>query len=402
MDETRLQRLQALLQRYELPAWLLCDSRHSNPIAYQVLGLDPTLHCTRRWSVLIPAQGQPEKLLHCVEPHVLQDVPARERLYATYGEWQRVLHEWVQRYRRLALEYSPRGELPTISLVDGGTVELLRFFGAELHSSADLVQELLAVHSEQQLRQLAETAQQLRVLVWEAFAWIGEQLRRGESPQEYAVQQLLLQRLRQQGLVTDHPPIVARTERAANPHYAPTAQDTAPIRLGDLVLIDIWAKPNAPDALYADITLDGVRRRNCAGSLCRAVCKAVRCTRCCNRAHHQCSCPPRAYRWLPGGPPRAATACRCRICQGVPPSYRTQFGDRSPRRRRELGRLRNARYPTSAAGNSRDNRARHLPGGRVRHAHGGGSAALARLRGGAPAAAAAASYPLARGTLAVV
>ncbi len=254
MDETRLQRLQALLQRYELPAWLLCDFRHSNPIAYQVLGLDPTLHCTRRWAVLIPAQGQPEKLLHRVEPHVLQDVPARERLYATYGEWQRVLHEWVQRYRRLALEYSPRGELPTISLVDGGTVELLRFFGAELHSSADLVQELLAVHSEQQLRQLAETAQQLRVLVWEAFAWIGEQLRRGESPQEYAVQQLLLQRLRQQGLVTDHPPIVARTERAANPHYAPTAQDTAPIRLGDLVLIDIWAKPNAPDALYADIT----------------------------------------------------------------------------------------------------------------------------------------------------
>jgi hypothetical protein len=167
MDETRLQRLQALLQRYELPAWLLCDFRHSNPIAYQVLGLDPTLHCTRRWAVLIPAQGQPEKLLHRVEPHVLQDVPARERLYATYGEWQRVLHEWVQRYRRLALEYSPRGELPTISLVDGGTVELLRFFGAELHSSADLVQELLAVHSEQQLRQLAETTQQLRVLVWE-------------------------------------------------------------------------------------------------------------------------------------------------------------------------------------------------------------------------------------------
>jgi Xaa-Pro dipeptidase len=254
MDETRLQRLQALLQRYELPAWLLCDFRHSNPIAYQVLGLDPTLHCTRRWAVLIPAQGQPEKLLHRVEPHVLQDVPARERLYATYGEWQRVLHEWVQRYRVWRWSTPLWANCPPSRLWTAAQWSCCASSGRSCIHRQTWCRSFWRSIRSSSCASLRRRRSSFGCWSGRAFAWIGEQLRRGESPQEYAVQQLLLQRLRQQGLVTDHPPIVARTERAANPHYAPTAQDTAPIRLGDLVLIDIWAKPNAPDALYADIT----------------------------------------------------------------------------------------------------------------------------------------------------
>lgn len=254
MNEQLWQPIQQLLQRAGISAWLLYDFRGSNPFAAQLLGLPEGLHATRRWAVLIPAHGTPEKAVHRVEPHLLQQVPARERLYTTHEEWRAILREWCHRYRFLAVEYSPEGALPTVSVLDAGTAELLRGFGAELISSADLLQELVAVSSPEQLRRQAQTAQRLYELVWDAFAWMRQRLLQGEHPHEYVLQQFLLQRLSQEGLLTDYPPIVARTERAANPHYSPTAEDSAPIRPGDLVLIDIWAKPRDAGALYADIT----------------------------------------------------------------------------------------------------------------------------------------------------
>jgi Xaa-Pro aminopeptidase len=254
MNEQLWQPIQQLLQRAGISAWLLYDFRGSNPFAAQLLGLPQGLHATRRWAVLIPAHGTPEKAVHRVEPHLLQQVQARERLYTTYEEWRAILREWCHRYRFLAVEYSPEGALPTVSVLDAGTAELLRGFGAELISSADLLQELVAVSSPEQLRRQAQTAQRLYELVWDAFAWMRQRLLQGEHPHEHVLQQFLLQRLSQEGLLTDYPPIVARTERAANPHYSPTAEDSAPIRPGDLVLIDIWAKPRDTGALYADIT----------------------------------------------------------------------------------------------------------------------------------------------------
>jgi Xaa-Pro aminopeptidase len=254
MPESRWQRIQELLRRYDIPAWFLYDFRGSNPLAARILGLPEGLHATRRWAVLIPAEGPPQKAVHRIEPHVLRSVEADERVYSTHHEWRALLAEWCQRYRRLAVEYSPEAALPTISLVDAGTVDLLRSFGAELVSSADLIQELIAPVTAEQLEEQARTADRLLVAVRDTFAWLREQLQRGEQPQEYAVQQHLLRHLEAAGLETDFPPIVARTERAANPHYSPTADDSAPIRHGDLVLVDLWARPRRHGALYADIT----------------------------------------------------------------------------------------------------------------------------------------------------
>ncbi len=141
-----------------------------------------------------------------------------------------------------------------VSVVDAGTAELLRQLGAELISSADLLQELIAVGTPEQLEQQAQTAQALHAVLRQSFAWLRERLLSGETPSEYAVQCFLLERLAELGLQTDAAPIVARTERAANPHYSPTAEDSAPIRPGDLVLIDLWAKPQQGSAFYADIT----------------------------------------------------------------------------------------------------------------------------------------------------
>ncbi len=254
MSVSRWEGIQQALQRFDIPAWLLYDFRGSNPFAAHVLGLPSNLHATRRWAVLIPAEGMPEKIVHRIEPHVLSGVEAQEHRYTTHHEWRALLDRWCRRYRRLAVEYSPEGALPMVSVLDAGTADLLRSLGAELLSSADVLQELVAVYTPDQLRQQAQTAQQLYDILMRGLEWLRERLLQGECPQEYALQGFLEEQLARAGLYTEHPPIVARTERAANPHYSPTPKDTAPIRPGDLVLVDIWAKPPEPSALYADIT----------------------------------------------------------------------------------------------------------------------------------------------------
>jgi Xaa-Pro dipeptidase len=61
------------------------------------------------------------------------------------------------------------------------------------------------------------------------------------------------------GLWTDHGPNVSAGPNSADSHYEPTADSSKPIRSGDFILIDIWAKlANDPDAIWYDITWTGV------------------------------------------------------------------------------------------------------------------------------------------------
>ena len=55
-------------------------------------------------------------------------------------------------------------------------------------------------------------------------------------------------------LVTNHAPILAVNEHAADPHFEVPARESAPVNAGDLLLFDVWAKERAPRSIYADIT----------------------------------------------------------------------------------------------------------------------------------------------------
>jgi Xaa-Pro aminopeptidase len=59
---------------------------------------------------------------------------------------------------------------------------------------------------------------------------------------------------RKNGLTTYHPPIVAVNAHSGDPHYE---TGTTPIREGDFVLIDLWAKLDRPRAVYSDMTRVG-------------------------------------------------------------------------------------------------------------------------------------------------
>ncbi|MCS6807596.1 MAG: M24 family metallopeptidase [Bacteroidota bacterium] len=249
-----IRRIQAVLSEQEIDAWLLYDFRHSNPVAWQTLELPPETHCSRRWAVIVPAEGEAVKIVHSIEAHTLAGVPAREMRYTTRSDWEQALRETLGKHRRIALEYSPRNAIPVVSWVDAGTVEWLREQGYVVESSAEIIQQYSAVWSKEQFEENVVTAKLLRTAMMRCFSFIREHMLAGEPLTEYQVQQEIGKYFDEYNLVSYSLPNISVNANAANPHYQPTAEHSAELRHGDVVLVDMWAKPRTPHGVYADIT----------------------------------------------------------------------------------------------------------------------------------------------------
>src|SRR4029079_8517029 len=156
--------------------------------------------------------------------------------------------------RRIAMQYSAMNAVPYVSRVDAGTLELVRSFGVEVVSSGDLIQLFEARWTERQLESHQYAAAALRRIVDEAFDQVRDALGKNQSLTEYGLQQFILSRIGDAGMVTSSAPIAAVNEHSADPHYAPAAMNSSTITRGDLVLIDLWAKQGAAGSVYADIT----------------------------------------------------------------------------------------------------------------------------------------------------
>ncbi len=236
-----------------LDGWLLYDFRGSNPIARNVAAInDPGI--TRRWFCYIPLGGTPIWLVHRIEVSHFTNVLGEVRTYTHWGELQREMEIILKGSNRVAMEYSPFAAIPYVSRVDAGTVELIRSLGVEVVSSADLVQQSEARWTADQFAGHLKSAHLILEIKDEAFAWLGVQLRDGIPVTEYDVQSLIMERFDAEDLIPGHPPIVAVNAKASDPHYYPTADQHQPIQPGDFVLIDLWAKQKASDAVYADTT----------------------------------------------------------------------------------------------------------------------------------------------------
>jgi Xaa-Pro aminopeptidase len=64
--------------------------------------------------------------------------------------------------------------------------------------------------------------------------------------------------MRAEDLVWESGPNVSVNRNSSDSHYEPSSIRSLPIASGDFVLIDIWAKTNAPGSVYYDITWTGV------------------------------------------------------------------------------------------------------------------------------------------------
>jgi Xaa-Pro aminopeptidase len=249
-----LARIQQEIRGQHLDGWLFFDHHARDPLAYRVLGLDPIRVPTRRWYYMIPAEGEPRAMEHRVEPGMLASLPGTKIPYSSWVEQVACLRKLTAGMRRVAMQYSPECAIPYVAMVDAGTVELVRSTGVEVVSSAEMIQVFEARWTPEMLESHLEAGRRVDRIRAEAFALIGERTRNSAPLTEFEVQRFVRERFAACGLVTDHGPIVGVNGNASNPHYEPTAEHSAPVRPGDLVLLDMWAKLNAANSAYYDIT----------------------------------------------------------------------------------------------------------------------------------------------------
>jgi Xaa-Pro aminopeptidase len=279
----RVKEIQAALREAGFDGWLFYDFRGSDPLAYRILKLDAHGITTRRWFYYIPATGEPVKIVHSIERDKLDQLPGRKLVYLPWQQLHQFLRDTLTgggrgplvhtqrgnlrvyarrdipgKSNRIAMQYSPNNDIPYMSRVDAGTIELLRSFGVTPVASADLVQRFEAVWTPAQLQMHVEASDKIHRIIMEAFDEIARRIRANEPTNEYDIQQFMVRRYEEEGLMSDNePPIIAVNANAANPHYEPTRDIHAPIKRGDFVLFDVWAKLKKPGAVYTDQTWTG-------------------------------------------------------------------------------------------------------------------------------------------------
>ncbi|MBW4026951.1 MAG: aminopeptidase P family protein [Acidobacteria bacterium] len=253
-----LSAIQSALREAGLDAWLFYDHHHRDPIAYRILGLSTSLHVTRRWFYLIPAEGEPQKLVHRIEQGRLDPLPGAKTRYSSWQELEQSLQTILAPYQRIAMQYSPRNAIMYVSMVDAGTIEMLREMGKTIVSSADLVSQFEAVLTETQIASHYVAQRAIDELLAEGFRLLRQRIDNKGAVTEHDHAAWLRQAIVRAGLITENGPNVSVNANSSDSHYEPTAERSQPIANGDFLLIDIWARQPEAGSCWYDITWTGV------------------------------------------------------------------------------------------------------------------------------------------------
>jgi Xaa-Pro dipeptidase len=251
-----IQAMQSDLRAARFDGWLFYDFRGRDPIAQNILKL-PTGMRTRRWFYFVPAKGAPKKLVHKIESQSLAALPGETLYYAGLDELQKNLRKILASAKTVAMQYSPKNAIPYVSMVDAGTIEMVRGIGKKVGSSADLVQKYEACWTDAQLRSHEAAGKAVDRIVRGAFEHAAKSVRAKSALTEYDLQQWILSEFDSAGLQAEHAPDVAVNAHASDPHYAPARESASPIREGDLLLLDVFARQTKPGSVYYDITWVG-------------------------------------------------------------------------------------------------------------------------------------------------
>ena len=249
----QLKHIQDALREEKFDGWLFYDFRNQDPIAYRILGLDFNAHHTRRWYYFIPVSGTPHKIVSAVEPGALDSLPGEKHVYLSLKQKTSILSEILSPHPNITMNYSPMNDVPYVSMVDGGTLEFIRSFGCTIHSAQNLIQTFEGLVLEEAFETHRVVSPLMHSIMDKAFQEIGRRIHEGVTCREIDISQYIQNLYAENGLITIGCPEVAINVNAADPHYSPST-DGPSMKLGDLVLIDSWAKLDQPGSIYYDHT----------------------------------------------------------------------------------------------------------------------------------------------------
>ncbi|MBM4175442.1 MAG: aminopeptidase P family protein [Ignavibacteria bacterium] len=251
-----IKQIQEQLKRNKFDGWLFYDFHNRDHLAYRILGLE-NKHTTRRWFYFIPVKGEPKKLVSAVESTKLDSLPGKKSIYLAWTEQHRLLKQILGSPKKIAMQYSSKNNIPYVSIVDAGTIELIKSLGHKISSSADLISIFEALIDERGYQLHKEAQQDIDEIRKDAFNQIRESIDSGKKLTEWELQQYIMQRFSENNLITSAEPIVGINDNPADPHFEPKKEGDYYFKEGDTVLIDLWAKKNVEGGIYYDITWVG-------------------------------------------------------------------------------------------------------------------------------------------------
>lgn len=251
----KLENIQTHMKKQQIDGWLLYDYEGRNSLATQFMEIPENTMLTRSLFYWVPAQGSPTAIVHAVEEEVIAHLPGEKKIYSGRNALLSLLEKELSNAHTIAMEYSPNGNIPHISMVDAGTVDLIRNLGKKVIGSGNFLQEVICVLSKEQLSSHTFAAGIIRKALDESWGLIRS---KGIGISEKEVQQKIISIFEQNGCIFQGGPIVAFGKNAANPHYEVKKEGSSTLEEGDMVLIDLWCKQREKGSIYADVTEMGV------------------------------------------------------------------------------------------------------------------------------------------------
>ena len=250
--------LQSLIAQEKAQAWVIVDYENRNPTVTKLLG---EKMLTRKIIMVIPAEGKPFLITHAIDTVYLQDEATLAKFdLKIYHTWPQMLayeKEFIGAYDTVMMDISEFGLLPRVSLADYGSVEYIKSLGVSIIPSANVLQKIAAVVGDEGLASQKRACDMSLKIKDEAFLFIAKELQEKGYTDELDVQSFIAKRYEEEGMEFDEKPLVAIGKNASDPHYTPTPEAHSQIHMGDLVLIDMWAKFKGRGEVYSDITWMG-------------------------------------------------------------------------------------------------------------------------------------------------
>ncbi|MBI3189930.1 MAG: aminopeptidase P family protein [Ignavibacteriales bacterium] len=254
----KVKQIQQALREQQIDGWLFYDFWKRNEYAQRILEYPKHILNTRRFFYLIPAHGEPQKLVHSIERWNIDHCPGEKTIFLSWQSLEEGLKKILSGMKTVAMEYSPNNAIPYISKVDAGTIEMVKRTGVNVVSSMNLTQWFESRWSEEAYQDNLETAKIMRGIVDKTFAFIKSEIQNPKSKiTEFDVQQFMLNQFKENGLTTMEAPNCSVNANSGNPHYEPTKDVHSELHEGDFILIDLWAKKNKSGSTYNDITWVG-------------------------------------------------------------------------------------------------------------------------------------------------
>lgn len=256
-----INRIQSLIaQKAGLAGWLFCNFAHRDTLTDSLLSLNGETVSTRKWFYIIPASGDPYKIVHAIETDILTSLPGSTFIYASQRELQTILRRFSSRTFASQVDR----DLSVISTLDAGTLRFLEELDIRVESAATLIQQYKGLLSPQDIENHLKASDAVYEAMHSAWDFIAAHFHDKKTLTEYDVQCHILQHFKRSALISDHPPIVAFGSNSGNPHYEVSLNSeihggivqNAVAKKGDVIQLDMWAA--YPDGIYADISWVGI------------------------------------------------------------------------------------------------------------------------------------------------